>query len=141
MEIETAIRYLHMLEAIPSYPRKISVNQLHEKLSKASAQAQVSKRTIQRDLIKLSRHFPLVCDACSPRGWSRSAPLHQHSSSLGWSCETRSALALLQPIAQEHLPAHVFSALTPVFIAAPIAAQLADAQVSYCVTDHMAAAA
>ena len=67
---ETSIRQIHMLRLIPREPRKISSVELLEKLVAAGFDA-VDKRTVQRDLVALSRHFPLVTDEREkPYGWS-----------------------------------------------------------------------
>ena len=64
-----------MLRFLPRYPRKIAARELHALLGDIGQPA--SKRTIERDLIELSRVFPLVVDDRSkPYGWSwrREAP-------------------------------------------------------------------
>jgi predicted DNA-binding transcriptional regulator YafY len=67
--MDTVLRQLALLRQIPHYPRKISLGEMREKLS--SLGYEVSDRTIQRDLQKLSLALPLVSDERSkPYGWS-----------------------------------------------------------------------
>jgi len=67
--MQTALRYLMMLQHIPRQPQKIDPATLREKLY--SQGFDVSVRTIQRDLNELSDVFPLVTDERSrPFGWS-----------------------------------------------------------------------
>ncbi|MEA5444599.1 WYL domain-containing protein [Gammaproteobacteria bacterium AB-CW1] len=65
---ETSIRYVRMLEQVARWPRRVSCRELREKL--AAEGFDVSKRTVERDLDKLSRWFPIVSDGASPQGWS-----------------------------------------------------------------------
>lgn len=67
--MQTALRYLVMLQHIPRQPQKIDPASLREKLY--SQGFAVTVRTIQRDLNELSEVFPLVTDERSkPFGWS-----------------------------------------------------------------------
>ncbi|RUO63864.1 Predicted DNA-binding transcriptional regulator YafY, contains an HTH and WYL domains [Pseudidiomarina planktonica] len=67
--MQTALRYLMMLQHIPRQPQKIDPASLREKLYRQGFD--VSVRTIQRDLNELSDVFPLVTDERSkPYGWS-----------------------------------------------------------------------
>ena len=69
MSTETSIRLIHMLRFIPKYPAKRSLQNFKDHL--LSLDFEVSDRTIQRDLLKLERYFPLQCDDRSlPHGWS-----------------------------------------------------------------------
>jgi predicted DNA-binding transcriptional regulator YafY len=69
MNVETTIRYLHLLRYLPKYPSKRSLNQIRDHLY--SLGYKVTDRTIQRDLLKLETPFGLLCDARSkPYGWS-----------------------------------------------------------------------
>ncbi|HET7308171.1 MAG TPA: WYL domain-containing protein [Gammaproteobacteria bacterium] len=57
-----------MLRMIPRAPRRISVDDIRSRLSTDGYD--VTTRTIQRDLINLSDHFPLACDdRGKPYGW------------------------------------------------------------------------
>ncbi|TYO96328.1 putative DNA-binding transcriptional regulator YafY [Geothermobacter ehrlichii] len=66
--METLLRQWLMLRLIPRQPRRISTAELEHKLNEQGYQT--TRRTIQRDLDKLSRHFPLVSDGRKPAGWS-----------------------------------------------------------------------
>ena len=66
---QTLKRQWTMLRSIPRYPSKITASELTTKL--VIEQFNVSKRTIERDLIELSRSFPLTLDDRNkPYGWS-----------------------------------------------------------------------
>ena len=66
---ETLLRQWQMLRSIPRYPGKTTALRLKENLDIEGMQ--VSKRTIERDLLDLSRVFPLLLDDRSrPYGWS-----------------------------------------------------------------------
>lgn len=62
------VRQIEMLSMIPVLPRKVSAGDLHRRLG--SAGHQVTNRTVERDLHKLSRTFKLICDDGRPAGWS-----------------------------------------------------------------------
>ena len=67
--LETSIRHLQTLQLIPREPRKISSSEIRRGL--ADCGYEVTHRTIQRDLQRLSTAFPLVCDDRElPHGWS-----------------------------------------------------------------------
>ncbi|MEC8956584.1 MAG: WYL domain-containing protein [Pseudomonadota bacterium] len=69
MSTETSIRLIHMLRFIPKFPAKRSLQNFRDNFLNLGFD--VSNRTIQRDLVKLSRYFPLICDDRSlPHGWS-----------------------------------------------------------------------
>jgi predicted DNA-binding transcriptional regulator YafY len=73
---DTLLRQWQMLRIIPRYPHKITAKSLHEKLK--LEQFDVTKRTVERDLLSLSEMFPLVSDERDkPYGWSwsKDAPL------------------------------------------------------------------
>jgi predicted DNA-binding transcriptional regulator YafY len=66
---ETLLRQWLMLRSIPRAPRRISTAMLEEKL--ADQGFEIDRRSIQRDMHKLSSFFPLVCDdSTKPYGWS-----------------------------------------------------------------------
>lgn len=66
---ETYLRQWSMLRHIPRYPNKKTAADLLGILQNLGFEA--SKRTIERDLVMLSRVFPLTCDERSkPYGWS-----------------------------------------------------------------------
>lgn len=65
--MDTLDRTLAMLRYIPRYPRRIDTVSLRSLLKGIGYE--ISLRTIQRDLIKLSERFPLVSDDSKPQGW------------------------------------------------------------------------
>lgn len=69
---ETSIRYLTMLRMIPRHPRTITAPQLAEALTEHGFELNI--RSVQRDLEKLSSHFPLMVEEGSkPYAWSFNA--------------------------------------------------------------------
>lgn len=66
--MDTLLRHWHMLRRIPRHPRKVSTAEIEDSL--AAAGFPTTRRTIQRDLDKLSREFPLLSDGNKPSGWS-----------------------------------------------------------------------
>lgn len=113
---DTTLRYIKMLDCIPTEPRKIAAKDVREQL--LAAGHDISARSVERDLEKLSDIFPLVKD-------DRSRPY-------GWSWLRDSARIDIQPIdkvsaltlmlARDHLtpllPASVLKVLAPRFAAA-----------------------
>lgn len=75
MTRDTLLRHWQMLKSIPRAPRKIAAPALVEKLK--SEGYEVSLRTVQRDLNKLSTVLPLVSDQAKPQGWSWQADAPQ----------------------------------------------------------------
>ena len=66
---DTILRQMNMLGLIPRFPEKTFTNKIKDELSDLGYETTI--RTIQRDLIELSRSFPLVSDERSyPFGWS-----------------------------------------------------------------------
>lgn len=68
---DTALRYLAMLSMIPKRPHKVAARDLHRRLGDEGFNVDV--RSIERDLHKLSLHYPLANDASKPAGWWWSA--------------------------------------------------------------------
>ena len=69
MSQETSIRLIKLLTYIPKYPAKRSLSNFKDHLG--SLGYDVTDRTIQRDLLKLEKYFPLICDDRNPPyGWS-----------------------------------------------------------------------
>ena len=113
---DTLFRQWHMLRYVPRYPQKITVQAIHSYL--ANDGFEVSQRTVQRDLVDLSKVFPLVSDEREkPFGWS-------------WQRDARSfdlpglsvAEALTWVLAEQHLkqllPVSMLDNLSPYFRAA-----------------------
>jgi len=65
---DTLFRQWLMLQEIPRYPRKVDTGTIKQHLRDRGYE--ISHRSIQRDLIKLSSIFPLVRDDNKPAGWS-----------------------------------------------------------------------
>ena len=66
---DTLLRHLAMLRLVQRWPRKTPTTEIRTRLI-ASGYPDVTLRTIQRDLVKLSGIFPLISDENKPRGWS-----------------------------------------------------------------------
>lgn len=67
--MDTTYRHWLMLRMIPRYPCKIDGAKIEERLKEEGYPT--GRRTIQRDLDKLSAIFPLLCDnQTKPYGWS-----------------------------------------------------------------------
>lgn len=63
------LRQWHMLRLVPRAPAKITVQDIRARL--ASADFEVTERTVQRDLNELAQVFPLTVDERNkPYGWS-----------------------------------------------------------------------
>lgn len=67
-EMETFVRYRLMLSLLPRHPQKITVKDLHAALNTAGP-TPVTRRTVERDLEKLSDVFSINCDEFKPAGW------------------------------------------------------------------------
>jgi predicted DNA-binding transcriptional regulator YafY len=65
---DTIQRHITMLSLIPAAPSKISARDLHSRLE--SNGFTIDIRSVERDLLKLSRMFPLLSDEARPAGWS-----------------------------------------------------------------------
>jgi predicted DNA-binding transcriptional regulator YafY len=114
---ETLSRQWAMLKRIPRAPRKVTTNQLQEHL--AGLGKDITIRSIQRDLISLSREFPLVCDEGKPSGWSwrrDASPL----SVPGMDAHTALTFALVEAQLREALPPGTAGHLEPWFEEAKI---------------------
>lgn len=66
--MNTFVRWFHILSLLRPYPRRLSTKQIMTALQNRGADDR-DIRTIQRDLVKLSEHFPLDADHNKPRGW------------------------------------------------------------------------
>jgi len=66
---DALLRHWHLLRALPRAPRKTTTAQIEARL--VAAGLPIDRRSIERDLHKLSVTFPLECDDRSrPYGWS-----------------------------------------------------------------------
>lgn len=115
-DTQTLKRQWTMLRSIPRYPSKITASELTAKL--VDEQFSVSKRTVERDLIELSRSFPLTLDDRNkPYGWSwlREAPSFDLP---GLSGHESLMLAMAEDYLKELLPSITNEVLAPHFNAA-----------------------
>ena len=110
---DTQLRQWAMLKRIPQHPRQITARELTESL--ATEGVEMSKRTVERDLLSLSEIFPLLSNECSrPYGWSWSKDAES------FSLPSMSPLqALTLELAHDHLttllPASLLQTLAPYF--------------------------
>ena len=110
---DSLLRQLVMLGRIPTAPRKISTAELRQYL--ASDGFQVDIRSLQRDLITLSRRFALMNDTrTKPFGWSW-RPDARPLSVPGMAPSTALALKLAQATLEPILPRTVYKNLGPQF--------------------------
>jgi predicted DNA-binding transcriptional regulator YafY len=66
---DTLLRLWHMLRHVPRYPRKITVQDMLDRLTRDGFE--VDARTVQRSFKDLSKAFPLLSDErAKPFGWS-----------------------------------------------------------------------
>lgn len=65
--MDTLLRQWAMLRLIPRYPRRIDTNRIRDELDKLGYE--ITLRSIQRDLNKLSAVLPLSSDQSKPQGW------------------------------------------------------------------------
>ena len=65
---DTTLRYIETLRAIPRFPSKTTVGEVHQKL--AVAGYTIDRRSVERDLRRLSGVFPISCnEGEKPVGW------------------------------------------------------------------------
>lgn len=113
---DTMLRQWQMLRMIPRYPQKITAKVLHDKLQ--AEQFDVTKRTVERDLLALSEMFPLVSDERDkPYGWSwsKDAPVFDLP---GLSRNEALTLAMVEQHLNSLLPSSTLNQLQPYFKAA-----------------------
>jgi len=115
VQLETLLRQWAMLRFIPRHPRRIDTGRLRAELQKQGYE--ITLRTIQRDLNKLSAVLPLVCDQSKPQGW-----WWQADADLLEIPGIDAQAALVFKMAEQHLgqvlPKSTLDALTPWFKAA-----------------------
>jgi predicted DNA-binding transcriptional regulator YafY len=88
--IDATIRLVKLLTLLPRAPHKVSTRQLRERM--AAEGMDVTLRSIQRDLMRLSAHFAITTDGAKPEaGWQwikgaaeLSAPALDDRSALAW---------------------------------------------------------
>jgi predicted DNA-binding transcriptional regulator YafY len=108
--VETFRRYLAMLRMIPRRPRVIDGAEIERKL--AAQGIYVTRRTIQRDLGKLSGIVPIVCRNGKPLGWSwtREAQLLELP---GMDAAMALTFRLVETFLKDRLPAMVLESISP----------------------------
>ncbi len=110
---DTQLRQWMMLKRVPQQPRQITARELTELL--AAEGFEVSKRTIERDLLSLAEIFPLTSnDRSRPYGWS------WLKNAESFTIPSMSPLqALTLELAKDHLagllPASLLQTLAPYF--------------------------
>lgn len=110
---DTQLRQWAMLRRIPQHPRQITARELTVRLEAEGFE--VSKRTVERDLLSLSTIFPLMSNERSrPYGWS------WNKDAEAFSLPSMSPLqALTLELAHDHLatllPASLLGTLAPYF--------------------------
>jgi predicted DNA-binding transcriptional regulator YafY len=110
---ETLSRQWLLLQRTPRYPHKITAGQLTECLHAEGHD--VTKRTVERDLLALSEVFPLASDErAKPFGWSWQKDAPQFSLP-GMSPLQAMVLDLARTHLQPLLPAHLLEPLKPYF--------------------------
>jgi predicted DNA-binding transcriptional regulator YafY len=106
------LRQWLLLRNIPRHPRRVDARRLMEVLSAEGVS--VSLRTIQRDVLALSRVFPLECDEAKPQGWSWSRSAGQFDVP-GMDPSTALAFCLARAHLDRVLPSGVVEQLKPWF--------------------------
>ena len=66
---DTLYRYILMLRLIPRAPRKVDAGMIQSRLLD-DYNIRITRRSVQRDLNKLSAWFPIIGDQNKPSGWS-----------------------------------------------------------------------
>lgn len=113
LQPDTLLRQWQMLRMIPRHPQKITARALHTKLQ--AEQFDVTKRTVERDLLALSEMFPLVSDERDkPYGWSwsKDAPIFNLP---GLSQAEALTLAMVEQHLNTLLPSSTLQQLQPYF--------------------------
>ena len=112
---DTSLRLVTMLQLIPRRAPGVSRAEISEKLEYRGYE--VSDRTVQRDLVRLSAEYPLLCDEQStPRWyWAPNAPEitlpgHDAFSALTWQLIEQHLKPLLPPALAREAQAHIESA-------------------------------
>jgi predicted DNA-binding transcriptional regulator YafY len=113
---DALFRQWHMLRVIPRHPRKIEAREIRKHLEADGFR--ISDRSIQRDLIELSRLFPLECDNREkPYGWywGREAQVLDIP---GMGAPEAMAFALTEKFLLTLIPGSIASRMRPYLLAA-----------------------
>ena len=65
--MDALLRHWAMLRLIPRHPRRIDTGRIRDELARQGYD--ITLRSIQRDLNKLSAVLPLCSDQSKPQGW------------------------------------------------------------------------
>lgn len=109
---EAALRHIDLLFLIPPHTRPQSVSQLLERL--VARGHDIDRRTLQRDLNKLSDQWPLCCDDGRPPRWSWSLDAERFDLP-GMDATTALAFAQAESHLRKLLPAAIAQELQPWF--------------------------
>lgn len=110
--VDSVIRQIKVLALIPQLPASTTVSEVHNEIKNYGFE--VTAKTIERDLIALSRFFPITAVECSkPYRWSFSEI--KMESILNLSLEMALMLDLVKEHSQGLLPAFIFDYLSPYF--------------------------
>ncbi|MHB8743861.1 MAG: helix-turn-helix transcriptional regulator [Sulfuricaulis sp.] len=112
---DTILRLLATLAEIPGKPGKITIAQLHARLRHRGYS--VTRRSVERDLIKLSTQFPLACDDGHPGGWSWTQSGH-HMSIPGMPLSAALTYQLLERYLTPLFPPAMLKDMEPQFVQA-----------------------
>jgi len=110
---DTLMRQWQMLRLIPRHPSKISTSELKQRL--ADDGFNTTPRTLQRDLVRLSSIYPLLCDdRDKPFGWSWDKHANVHEVP-GIDSDTALAFYLAEKHLEPLLPRTTMKRLAPHF--------------------------
>jgi len=122
---DTLMRQWQMLRLIPRQPSKISTSELKQRL--ADEGFETTPRTLQRDLMRMSSIYPLICDdRAKPFGWSWSRDANVHEVP-GIDSDTALAFYLAEKHLAPLLPRTTITRLEPHFRRAEEVLDQADA--------------
>lgn len=112
--MSTSYRYLLLLRMIPRFPQKIDTAAIEDRLEREGVV--VHRRSIQRDLEKLSQAFPLISDdQHKPYGWSWSADAPSHDIPT-MSPPAALAYRMIAEFMSDMFPTEIYDQLKPQFL-------------------------
>ena len=112
---DTLLRNLAMLGCIPVYPHEKCTRRIHEELREMDSDYDVTARSIQRSLERLSRLFPIACETRSRTNyWYWSDP-HALTQLPSMSSPTAFALRLAADHLKPIMPPSALNLLEPYF--------------------------
>ena len=112
---DTLFRYLALLQLLPQWPKSITTSEILEKLKNLNPDYAVDKRSIQRDLNKLSAEFAITCETEGRTNrwyWSDKNSFTQIPA---MSESTALALRFAQEYLQDIMPPATLKILNPYF--------------------------